>query len=60
MTRIDIAELHITDRVKDKIWDHGIVPGQLYAVLDRFRTVLRNRKDRAAPYILLGTDEQGR
>jgi hypothetical protein len=46
--------------VKDKIWNDGIVPGQLYAVLDGFRTVLRKRKDRAAPYILLGTDEQGR
>ncbi|MGH2614077.1 MAG: hypothetical protein ACRDJC_02460 [Thermomicrobiales bacterium] len=60
MTRIDIAELDIIDRVRDKIWDHGIVSNQLYAVLDRFWTVIRNRKDRAAPYVLLGTDDQGR
>lgn len=60
MARIDIAELDVTERVAEKIWDRGIVPDQLYAVLDRFWTPIRNRRGRVAPYVLLGTDDQGR
>lgn len=60
MARIDIADLDIVDRVRDKIEERGISPDQLYAVLEGFRTVIRNRKHRTAPYVPLGRDDQGR
>jgi len=60
MARIDIADFDITRRVFDKIADHGITVDQLYAVLDEFSVVIRNRKHRAASHALLGTDGQGR
>ena len=59
MARIDIAELEFTDHTIAKLWSHGIVPDQLYAVLDGFWTVIRNRKHRTASHVLLGTDDQG-
>lgn len=60
MARIDVADFDITVSAVAKLWDHGIVPDQLYAVLDRFWIVIRNRRDRAASHVLLGTDDQGR
>ncbi|MBA2598895.1 MAG: hypothetical protein M3Q50_02025 [Chloroflexota bacterium] len=60
MARIDIADFDLSDRNVTKLWGHGIVSDQLYAVLDRLWTVMRNRKDRTASHVLLGTDDQGR
>ena len=60
MARIEIADFDVTDLTIDKLWSHGIVPDQLYAVLDSFWAVVRNRRSRSASHILLGTDDQGR
>lgn len=60
MARITVAELTITRAATDKLWSHGIVPEQVYAVLFGRIVVTRNRSGRAAPYVLIGRDEQGR
>jgi hypothetical protein len=59
MPSIDIAYLDTTD-AEDKLWYHGIRPGQVRAVLESRWAVIRNRPGRAADYLLVGRDEQGR
>jgi hypothetical protein len=58
--RIEIAQLIITDHVVEKIWLHGITPDQVDAVPLGRHVVKRNRVGRAAPFLLIGRDEQGR
>jgi hypothetical protein len=60
MPQPTVAELFIPDPTIDKLWSHGIVPEQVHAVLARETVVVRNRSGRAAPFVLLGFDEQGR
>jgi hypothetical protein len=60
MARIEIADFRITPTAHDKMWAHRIDADQVYAVLDSFWTVTRNRANRAASQILYGTVEQGR
>jgi hypothetical protein len=60
MAQIDIADFDFTDRAIAKLWRHGIDIEQLYAVLSYPWIVVRNREDRAASHVLLGTDNLGR
>lgn len=60
MARLEIAELNITTNVIDKLWTHGLRPIQVRSVLSRRWVAIRNRPDRAAPYLLIGRDDQGR
>jgi hypothetical protein len=60
MPRIEIADFEFSDRIVAKFRRHGIGTEQVYAVLGNFRITIRNRKERAASHILLGTDDQGR
>ncbi len=60
MPQPTIAELFFPESTIDKLWSHGIVPEQVHAVLARETVIARNRSDRAAQYVLLGYDEQGR
>ena len=60
MARIEIEELEIDEAAADKFWVHGISTDQVEAVLDHRWVTTRNRAGRAAPYILLGRDNQGR
>jgi hypothetical protein len=60
MPQITIAELMVPDQAIDKLWSHGITPEQVHAVPEGETVVIRNRAHRAAPYILLGRDGQGR
>jgi hypothetical protein len=60
MAMIDIADFEVSDQMIDKLHSHGIGLAQLYAVLDHFWVVTRNRRRRAASYLLFGTDDQGR
>jgi hypothetical protein len=60
MARITIARLEIREKAIDKLWVHGIIPEQLNAVLAGRTVITRNRPERAAPYLLVGRDEQGR
>jgi hypothetical protein len=59
MPSIDIGYLDTSD-AEDKLWYHGIRPKQVRAVLDGKWAVMRNRRGRAADYLLIGRDEQGR
>ncbi len=56
----DIVGFQITDTAIEKFWAHGIGADQVEAVLDHHWIVIRNRSERAAPYVLLGRDHQGR
>jgi hypothetical protein len=58
--RFTIAQLEITESTADKLWSHRIVARQVRSVLFGRTVVTRNRSGRAAPYVLLGRDEQGR
>ena len=60
MARIEIAKFQISDTVAEKFGDHGISTDQVESVLDNRWVTTRNRAGRAAPYILLGRDGQGR
>jgi hypothetical protein len=60
MPRLEIAELNITTTVVDKLWAHGLRPSQVRTILSRRWVAIRNRPDRAAPYLLIGRDDQGR
>src|SRR5262245_36089913 len=60
MAQNRIAFLIITNHVADKLWSHGIVAEQLRSVLFGRHVIGRNRTGRAAPYLLIGRDEQGR
>lgn len=59
MARIEIARLDVSHAV-DKLWRHGLHPDQVLSVLNRRWVATRNRTGRAAPYLLIGRDEQGR
>jgi hypothetical protein len=59
MLRIDIARLNV-DRAVDELWCHGPRPDQVLSVLTRRWVVIRNRPGRAAPYLPIGRDDQGR
>lgn len=58
--RIRIEGFRISDRAESKMWAHGIEPRQLYEMLSRRMTVVANRKDRAADYVVIGRDASGR
>jgi hypothetical protein len=60
MARIDILGLRIVDATIEKLWGHGIGDDQLYAVLNHEWITMRNRRQRAASHLLIGTDNQGR
>lgn len=60
MPRIEIEDLAITDAADDKFWSHGLTARQVRSVLSRRWVAIRNRPDRAAPYVLIGRDDQGR
>jgi hypothetical protein len=60
MARIEIAELNVTTTAVDKLWGHGLRPAQVRSVLSRRWVAVRNRPNRAAPFLLIGRDDQGR
>ena len=60
MAHIEIIELNISTGAVDKLWRHGLRPAQVRSVLSRRWVATRNRRNRAAPYLLIGRDDQGR
>jgi hypothetical protein len=60
LARIEIVGFDITESAEAKFWEHGIVREQVEAVLDHPWTVIRNRAGRAAPFVLIGRDDQSR
>jgi hypothetical protein len=59
MAQIDVALFQYSDATTEKFWYHGIRTEQMDAVLGNFWIVIHNRKGRAAPYVLIGRDDQG-
>ena len=60
MARIEIVELNVSTTAVEKLWSHGLGPEQVRSVLSRRWVAVRNRYGRAAPYLLIGRDDQGR
>jgi hypothetical protein len=59
MPRVTVALLIIDDRVADHIWErHRIDTDQVLSLPERRYVIVRNHG--AAPYRLIGRDEQGR
>jgi hypothetical protein len=60
MPQNEIKDFDLTDRAIDKASWHRISEQQIFAVLDHFWTIGRNRVGRAGSHIVYGTDNQGR
>ncbi|HUG16860.1 MAG TPA: hypothetical protein VMM78_17770 [Thermomicrobiales bacterium] len=60
LSTVTVEALDLDDENEEKFWSHGIMPRQVDAVLNRPFSVLPNRKNRRAPYILIGVDSSGR
>ena len=59
MPPIQVVQFVYSGRALDKMWDHGVVQRQTDSVLLGRSVIIRNRSNRAAPYVLIGRDEQG-
>ena len=60
MPPIRVAQLVYSGRAFGKMWENGILSDQTDPVLLGRSVIIRNRANRAAPYVLIGLDEQGR
>ena len=60
MARIPILEFEISFRAESKIWAHRITRRQIHEILGNRLIVVRNRKNRAADYVVIGRDDHGR
>lgn len=60
MTAIEVVEFEISVTAIEKFWRHGIRIDQVRAVLEHRWILTHNRAERAAPFVLLGWDHQGR
>lgn len=56
---IEIFRFEIDDVNTEKFWVHGLMVEQIEQVLHVRFTVRRNRKNRRAPYIIIGRDFSG-
>ena len=54
MPQVTIAEFQFSERAAAKMWEHGIDFDQLSEALNPPRVAARNRKNRAADYLLIG------
>ena len=59
MTRIRVLDLIFTAHAASALDDRGILPEDLYAILDTRYVVTRNRRRRSASHVLIGYDLQG-
>jgi hypothetical protein len=60
MAKIPILEFEISLRAESKIWEHRITRRQIHELLGNRWIVVRNRKNRAADYVVIGRDDNGR
>ncbi|MDF3042196.1 MAG: hypothetical protein K0Q71_4902 [Thermomicrobiales bacterium] len=60
MPRVTVADFQFSERAAAKMWEHGIHFHQLSEVLNHPRFAVRNRKNHAADYLLIGRDNSGR
>jgi hypothetical protein len=59
MARITIVDVLLGDRAEAKMWAHGITGQQVRELLRNRMTVIANRKNRAADYVVIGRDDSG-
>ena len=56
-----IVEAFVIDDINEsKFWSHGLTREAVLQVLGNRRVVTRNRKGRAADYLVIGRDDRGR
>jgi hypothetical protein len=48
------------DDNEEKLWQHGLTPGQVMQILEWPHRIKRNRKNRRASHLVVGHDDQGR
>lgn len=60
MARFSIFDLELTDHAAAALDERGILPEDLYAIIDGFYVITRNRRERAASHVLIGYDPHGR
>jgi uncharacterized DUF497 family protein len=60
MPSLEIDGLEFDEENEEKLWSHGVPIESAHPVLEHHFNVVRNRKERRAPYIIIGTDRQGR
>ncbi len=60
MSTPEIAGFVVDDENDDKCWAHGVRIEHVIEVLEAPYRLLRNRKERRAPYLVIGRDHQGR
>lgn len=60
MARFSILDLELTDHAVSALDEWGVLPEHLYAIIDGFYEVTRNRRGRAASHVLIGYDPHGR
>ena len=60
MPRITVEEFVTDDDNEAKFWSHGLTREAVLQVLGNRRVVIRNRRGRAADYLLIGRDDSGR
>ena len=60
MARITVTRFRYRERAAAKMWRHGVAIRQLDDILANRHVIVRNRSQRAAPYVLIGRDDQGR
>jgi hypothetical protein len=57
---IVVHEFVIDPGNESKFWSHGLTKESVAQVLANFRVIVRNRKGRAADYMVVGRDHSGR
>ncbi len=60
MSPTTVADFEVSERAQSKMWDHGISVRQLYELIANRYVFTRNRKNRAADWLLIGRDDSGR
>jgi hypothetical protein len=60
MSSVEISGFLHDDENEDKYWDHGIVPEQIDDILANPHVIRRNRRNRRAPYMVVGVDRSGK
>jgi hypothetical protein len=60
MQSVAVEAFVIDDINEEKSWSHGFTREDVLEALGNRRVVIRNRKDRAADYLLIGRDDRNR
>ena len=60
MPSVAVEAFVIDDGNEEKFWSHSLTREDVLEVLGNRRVVIRNRKDRAADYLLIGRNDRNR